>query len=253
MPLNLSFSTQLRRKEDSGELWFLPSHGWGRPSHRCSPWRLRGHMLVFSLLSIPALRTVALPPSSGTVTRQGLQNQNSPSGETAEGIFLVWSQHCKGRPAPPAPHPVRDGLLQLLRVSKSPVTFIHSVAKMPERTSPHRSGLWASPREGVSFPQGLRPVGLSGLTRCSCPRNGLGGRPLSHPIPIFCLGISIGPTGMVPGACFTSSPGSRPSLPRLGTFHLCLPGAGISVLVCERGTVHKPWPLWASLCGAASK
>lgn len=100
MPLNLSFSTQLRRKEDSGELWFLPSHGWGRPSHRCSPWRLRGHMLVFSLLSIPALRTVALPPSSGTVTRQGLQNQNSPSGETAEGIFMVWSQHHKGRLAP---------------------------------------------------------------------------------------------------------------------------------------------------------
>lgn len=124
------------------------------------------------------------------------------------------------------------------------MTFIHSVAKMPERTSPHRSGLWASPREGVSFPQGLRPVGLSGLTRCSCPRNGLGGCPLSHPTPIFCLGISIGPTGMVPGACFTSSPGSRPSLPRLGTFHLCLPRARISVLVCERGPFTSP-----GLCG----
>lgn len=60
-------------------------------------------MLVFSLLSIPALRTVALPPSSGTVTRQGLQNQNSPSGETAEGIFMVWSQHRKGRPPPRRP------------------------------------------------------------------------------------------------------------------------------------------------------
>lgn len=62
-------------------------------------------MLVFSLLSIPALRTVALPPSSGTVTRQGLQNQNSPSGETAEGIFMVWSQHRKGRPPPPGAPP----------------------------------------------------------------------------------------------------------------------------------------------------
>lgn len=85
--------------------------------------------LVFSLLSIPALRTVALPPSSGTMTPQGLQDQNSPSGETAEGIFMAWSQHSKGRP--PAPHPVRGGLLQLFRVSKSPVTFIHPVAKMP--------------------------------------------------------------------------------------------------------------------------
>lgn len=55
-------------------------------------------MLVFSLLSIPALRTVALPPSSGTMTPQGLQDQNSPSGETAEGFFMAWSQHSKGQP-----------------------------------------------------------------------------------------------------------------------------------------------------------
>lgn len=105
-------------------------------------------MLVFSLLSIPALRTVALPPSSRTVTPQGFQDQNSPSGEAAEGIFMAWSQQSKGR-SPLAPYPVRDGLLQLLAptslcVLKSPVSdFLHPVAKMPGTRKDFTPQKWA--------------------------------------------------------------------------------------------------------------
>lgn len=72
MPLNLSSSTKLQRKEDwKGRLVSSLPSGEGNPSQRSIPWRFRGHT-PFSLLSIPALRPVALPPSFPAHPEAGL-------------------------------------------------------------------------------------------------------------------------------------------------------------------------------------
>lgn len=125
MPLNLSSFTQLQRKEDSGVLWFLPSLGWrGVPPTTACPGGSEAPPPASSPSQHPCLSGWwhCRPPSRETLTLQGLQDQNHCL-ETAETASLV-------------PHPVCDGWLQLLRVSKSPGTLFTPCPKclVPERT-----------------------------------------------------------------------------------------------------------------------
>lgn len=172
MPLNLSFSTELQRKEGSGELgsslpWVEPALPPQQPPEAQGP-HARFLSPLYPCLKASGIATqLPCPPSSGTTTLQGLQHQNPPSGETAESI-----SHCLDLVqfgAVPWQLIQSDSSRQLLHVSKRPVTLFTQFPKclVPQRTSLYTSGLHGQ-SQGVSSsprPQAPGPLRFDQMQR----------------------------------------------------------------------------------------